>query len=707
MDKDLLQYCRDFTGRGLRLFPVARNKKPCITKWQEKATIDMAQIGKWADQFKDCNFAVLAGKESGVVVLDVDVKNNQPGLISLEKLEDEFGSLDTLQIKTPSGGYHHYFQYPEGDGELRNKNEIPEYPGIEFKAYHAGCVIPGSCYADGRRYTVETNADIAELPAGVLEIVAVRAKVKTTLPEGRRIPEGTRSNTLFGKACGYIRNGYESDEVKTMLEAYNQKYGDPPLPGDELSSILASAAKKIEDTGMSLEHAGLNDMFNAERFLSEYGDIFRYDERPRLKTLYGYDGIRWKPDARSMAITSAEQTVLRMYPLLARIVDEAQRKRFFNHVCRSQNLPNLNRMIDLAVNFDPAIIKEPHNYFDQDMYLFNCLNGTFDLREGELRKHNPADFITQVCPLNYNPDANCVEWEMFISTITRGDSGFMDYIQKICGYTLCGSTGAKLWFIVYGDTDTGKSTFLNTLLRALGPDYGVMTELDTLLVRQTYRIPADLHRIKSARMVLAAETGETEKRKLNIPLIKSLTGGEYDVSRELYGQLQESDPTLKLFLGTNHYPEAPPDDPAFWRRARILPFTYKIPDDQQIPDYMKVKLMPELEGILAWCIRGFKMWRDAEQLAMPLIVQEACGLYHTAMDDVKQFIDEFCVIGPEYRVSLKDMYFKYCYYAEKDSREVLGRKKFNARMRGLGYVDKSLPAKTWLGIRLCGDSELG
>ncbi|GAI78349.1 unnamed protein product, partial [marine sediment metagenome] len=141
-------YCEDFTGRGIRLYPISRNKKPLIKDWPNKATTDMAQVALWGTKWPSCNFCALAGKGSGVLILDVDVKNNQPGLESLARLEEEYGSFDTFTVKTPSGGLHLYFKYPEGQ-EMRNINNFPDHPGMELKAYHAGCVIPGSVYSNG------------------------------------------------------------------------------------------------------------------------------------------------------------------------------------------------------------------------------------------------------------------------------------------------------------------------------------------------------------------------------------------------------------------------------------------------------------------------------------------------------------------------------------------------------------------------------
>ena len=101
------------------------------------------------------------------------------------------------------------------------------------------------------------------------------------------------------------------------------------------------------------------------------------------------------------------------------------------------------------------------------------------------------------------------------------------------------------------------------------------------------------------------------------------------------------------------------------------------------------------------------MWAKTEQLSMPQVVKDACGLYHTAMDDVKQFINEYCVIGPDNRVLVKELFGKYRYRMEQNSKDPLGKQKFNTRVRSLGFVDKLLPGSTWVGMRLKNSDEPG
>ena len=77
-----------------------------------------------------------------------------------------------------------------------------------------------------------------------------------------------------------------------------------------------------------------------------------------------------------------------------------------------------------------------------------------------------------------------------------------------------------MFFLPKEQTKTGKSTFLN-LTRALLGDYGRHTPSETLLVKQyDDSIPADVARLKGARMVTASEVNP--KRQIDEAKIKIL-----------------------------------------------------------------------------------------------------------------------------------------------------------------------------------------
>ena len=73
-----LDVALDLAARGFRLFPQDRNKHPCIKEWPEKATTNVEQIRQWGEQFPLAISPWRPVRLSGVLVLDVDVKNGRP-----------------------------------------------------------------------------------------------------------------------------------------------------------------------------------------------------------------------------------------------------------------------------------------------------------------------------------------------------------------------------------------------------------------------------------------------------------------------------------------------------------------------------------------------------------------------------------------------------------------------------------------------------
>ena len=70
----------------------------------------------------------------------------------------------------------------------------------------------------------------------------------------------------------------------------------------------------------------------------------------------------------------------------------------------------------------------PLSKLDANPLLINFPNGTYDAskRERKLRDHDPKDYITRLCPTEYDPDAKDEVWER----VTTAAPGFADYQRK-------------------------------------------------------------------------------------------------------------------------------------------------------------------------------------------------------------------------------------------------------------------------------------
>ena len=81
-------------------------------------------------------------------------------------------------------------------------------------------------------------------------------------------------------------------------------------------------------------------------------------------------------------------------------------------------------MIDLAAS-EKQIPIIP-DAMDQDPSLFNCPNGTIDLRTGELRTHRRSEFITQLCSVDFDPRAESVLWLQSVNLFLGGNQELID-----------------------------------------------------------------------------------------------------------------------------------------------------------------------------------------------------------------------------------------------------------------------------------------
>ena len=155
------------------------------------------------------------------------------------------------------------------------------------------------------------------------------------------------------------------------------------------------------------------------------------------------------------------------------------------------------------VRSEPGIAIQPKD-FDQDPWLLNCLNGTIDLRTGQLREHRREDLITNICPIVYDPDARFPLWDEFLARIQPRPE-MRRFLQKVEGYAITGLTTEEKLLFSYGEGSTGKSTFLQAITRTLG-DYATTADFDTFLQKdRSSGHSADIARLAGKRLVISIE----------------------------------------------------------------------------------------------------------------------------------------------------------------------------------------------------------
>jgi putative DNA primase/helicase len=496
-------------------------------------------------------------------------------------------------------------------------------------------------------------------------------------------PDAERS---YSKWQAYAVLNHECDFQAAARALADDGYG----ADNEPAYLVRKARKSGGETGSeSPEQLNLTDVGNAHRFVSRHKGRIQYVHA--WKKWLVWDGRRWRQDDSGEIYRLALEAIRDMYAAAADIEDNKERKQLASHAIKSESKQRIESMIALAENLVPA---RPDD-LDTDPMLFNVLNGTIDLRTGEMRDHNPDDLITKLSEVRYDLKAECPTFKAFLSDVLDDDPELQTFVQRLAGYSLSADTREQILTFAWGNGQNGKTTLLNTLLALLG-EYGMQTPTDTLLIRRTDGIPNDIARLRGARLVAATEV--EENRRLSEALVKQLTGGDRISARFMRGEWFDFTPTFKIMLATNHKPVIHGTDHAIWRRIRLIPFTVTIPNEKKDPNLSK-KLKRELPGILNWAIAGCLDWLK-EGLPMPQRVEQATSAYRSEMDVLSDWFQDRCVIESNAECYSGDLYQSYKTWCEATGEKPKSQKWLSMRLgeRGFQSTKGSKGKRKWLGI---------
>ncbi|MDR3587511.1 MAG: phage/plasmid primase, P4 family [Desulfosporosinus sp.] len=677
-------------------------KHPTIKDWPNKGTSDLGQIAKWWDHWPQANIGILTGKKHGLLLLDVDIKDDGPGVLAA--LEAHNGPLpDTVEAITGSGGRHVLFKYPE-NRKILNKARFKD--GLDTRSDGGMFVAAPSLHASGRRYEWDVmfhpdETELANCPEWLLLLMTeTNTKGNGEVPQnntGKSINEGARNSTLTSLAGTMRRRGMSYEAIFAALLEENKKYL-PPLDEKEVRMVAMSVSRypaKSDLRSQVRKSFPYTELGNAEKLIYHHGADLRYCH-PWGKWLF-WDDRRWSTDTTGEINRRAFATVRQMLAEAADIGDETERKALVKWEQKSESGKVRREMIETSksINGIPVLPDD----LDKHLWALNVNNGEIDLKTGKLLEHKRENLITKLAPVTYDPNAKCPTWESFLRRIMNGNTSLIGFLQRAIGYSLTGDTGEQCLFILYGAGANGKSVFLDTVSALFGEDYAQNTPASTLMVRRNEGIPNDIAALKGARLITAIEAEEGQR--LAESLVKSMTGGDKMTARFMRGEFFSFIPEFKLFLATNHKPQIKGTDHAIWRRINLIPFEVTIPTEERDRN-LPLKLRKELSGILNWTLEGCLQWQK-EGLGIPDEVKVATNFYRDEMDVIGDFLADRCLITPAARVENKDLRMAYERWCDVNGERAITQKAFSTRLIDRGFVSSRSGAngrRAWPGIGL-------
>jgi putative DNA primase/helicase len=452
---------------------------------------------------------------------------------------------------------------------------------------------------------------------------------------------------------------------------------------------------------VSSDHFKYTDTANADQLVAQHGDDLRYCNA--WATWLHWDGSRWQRDLTGEVDRRAKAVVAKMQAdadaILEAFADgppDPAAKALVGWAKKSAGAGRRAAMVQLA-SVEKEIVAKPED-FDADPWKLNVANGTVNLKTGDLVHHKREDLLTKITPILYDAKAECPLFLQFLDDIFLSRQDLIEFVRRAIGYTLTGLTNEQVFFVCYGTGKNGKSVLLKVLEKLLG-DYSRVASFDTLSSRDVNpgAPRPDLVRLRDARLVVASEPDQ--RTHLSESTLKLITGQDTVVARSLHEKEQEFTPVLKLWLMANHKPRASESNHGFWRRVRLIPFDYRVPDDKQ-DKHLGEKLEAELPGILAWAVRACVDWQRSG-LGEAAAVVAATQAYQDEMDVIGQFIGDRCVRDSNAIARKGELFDAFTKWCEENGEREMSKKTFGMRLAERGIIeDRNEKSRFWRGIGL-------
>jgi len=252
------EYEKQLLANYFSIMPLnGESKIPRYKGYRNRATMTPEQAYQHWSKYPGDNVGIRTGKESGIIVIDVDRHN--PGDHAPEILLANFPELkDTVKVQTP-GGVHYYLEYPEDQqvesGIFRLEGEEIELFAGTGSKYHVVAPISRTNGID-RIFDRNGSPIIQSTPQGILDLMS---KHKSTIkPSPTRMINfpypvkpctqqvanyqpskaiGEREKTLFYLKVLLERDRQSQDTIQRTLETKNKQF-ESPLTPQEVQKIL-------------------------------------------------------------------------------------------------------------------------------------------------------------------------------------------------------------------------------------------------------------------------------------------------------------------------------------------------------------------------------------------------------------------------------------------------------------------------------------
>ena len=344
-----------------------------------------------------------------------------------------------------------------------------------------------------------------------------------------------------------------------------------------------------------------------------------------------------------------------------------------------------------------------NRFYNEEPGFVVVLNGVLSLSERKLYSYSPIYMAKARMPIFYDPDTKCPRIERFFTEIF--DKNDIPTIEEWSGYGLVsGYPFAKILTLI-GDGANGKTTFLNLLEAAYGPE--------NVSKKTLFELNSDkfaVSKLLGKYLNISPDVSEDEIKHTG--KLKALTGNEIIDAREIYQSSFQFRNRAKLTCAANKPPRTPDVTRAWFRRMLFVICDRIFTPAEQDPHLIESLTTPEeLSGFLNLMLDGMDRLLKNGKFSREETPDEVQAKYDLMSDPVTAFIEDCVIQETGAKIGKEELYRAFRTYCKNRGFTACLKgdltKELNTRYgRSISVVTPRIAGKrvpTWNGLGL--DSE--
>ena len=533
---------------------------------------------------------------------------------------------------------------------------------VELRSTGGQTMFPPSVHPSGERLSWAEDGDLPEVDPDVLhERVCVLALASLVLRHWR---SGMRNVLGLRLPGALLTHGWTQDAVKRLIEIVATHAGDDHAAiqksiGRVEYTVRRLSAKRpctglpklAETLGVSLDTlrswidrrpedergvlASVDPIYVARQFAKTLDDVWHW-----RGDFYRWSGSWW-------TLMDDEEVKGRVYPWLENMRVKERGKAVPIKATRTlvgDVLAALAGVRQLPNSKETPFWIDPRDDDLPTSDLMPFRNGVLNLRSFQLQRPDSRLFALHGVDCDYDPNATSPRWHSFMLDAFPDDPASILCIEEILGYCLTSDTSQQKAFAFIGEKRSGKGTIARIARAAVGPSRYANPKLSDFsesfgmenLVGKSLAVIADARGTGHANPHAAVEN------------ILSITGEDGHSINRKYKTRWNGILQTRLVLSANTVPKL--KDPAGTIVTRFIVIEFRQSFFGRENPALTSELLAELPGIINIWLEGLKRLRVRGHFEQPESGQDLLDLMDENTGPVKRFVEEMCVVGPEYEI---------------------------------------------------------